>query len=153
MQTEFSRRSERNSWRNGEMEIPAKRCAPLRLMQRLSGEVVCLRACSTCSLLFDSKSRASCSFLFTFFSFFRRFWMVVEEEWENARGRVSGIKCELARRCAMLLHLPLFSNSHNLQIYTCKVEHAQLSPETRWSPVGSQQLSVGACRVTLFSVC
>lgn len=33
------------------------------------------RASSTLSLLLDSNSSASCSFLLAFFSFFRRFWM------------------------------------------------------------------------------
>lgn len=37
------------------------------------------RASSTLSLLLDSNSRASCSFLLAFFSFFRRFWMEAEE--------------------------------------------------------------------------
>lgn len=39
----------------------------------------CLRASSTLSLLFDSNSRASCSFLLAFFSFLRRFWMEAVE--------------------------------------------------------------------------
>lgn len=43
----------------------------------------CLRASSTRSLLFDSNSRASCSFLLAFFSFLRRFWM---EAVETQRG-------------------------------------------------------------------
>lgn len=40
----------------------------------------CFRLCSACSLLLDSYSRASWSFLLAFFSFFRRFWMIAETE-------------------------------------------------------------------------
>lgn len=38
----------------------------------------CLRTSSTLSLLLDSNSRASCSFLLAFFSFLRRFWIEAE---------------------------------------------------------------------------
>lgn len=43
---------------------------------RLSVGDVCFRVCSTCSRRLDSYSSASCNFLFAFFSFFNRFWMI-----------------------------------------------------------------------------
>lgn len=51
----------------------------------------CFSVCSTCSLLLDSYSRASWSFLLAFFSFFRRFWMIAEvgreQQWQRSEQR------------------------------------------------------------------
>ena len=65
---------------------------PLR-ERRLSEGDVCLSVCSTCSRRLDSYSRASCSFLLAFFSFFRRFWIIAEEpiKPKNIRKKGRGV--------------------------------------------------------------
>lgn len=63
----------------------------------------CLRASSTRSLLFDSNSRASCSFLLAFFSFFRRFWMEAVETQQGHFHLRRGAGARARRTLAPLL--------------------------------------------------
>lgn len=60
------------------MCLSSNQTLPFNILRPLSLVVACLRACSTCSRRFDSNSKASCSFLLDFFSFFRRFCMVAK---------------------------------------------------------------------------
>lgn len=46
---------------------------------RLSAEAACFSVCSACSRRLVSNSRASCNFLFAFFSFFSLFWTMARK--------------------------------------------------------------------------
>lgn len=104
---------------------------PLLLLLACSGsgegedEDECLRASSTLSLLFDSNSRASCSFLLAFFSFLRRFWMEAVETqqgyfpsapWHRRAGavavRTSALELGGELPFQTLPHLPLSIQLH-----------------------------------------
>lgn len=97
----------------------------------------CLRASSTRSLLFDSNSRASCSFLLAFFSFLRRFWM---EAVETQQGHFLPTVPWHGRACARRPLAPLLWSSE----VSCRSRLSLISL-SRYSSIFSSLFSAWIC--------